>query len=89
MSDAGGTGGGRRRLAVDRGGDPENRLPRAEPEALAREADEKVLVLVLVLATVQHVPKATKDKGRVLVLLVRPVIFIREEEKAFGNNPKP
>ncbi len=44
---------------------------------------------VRLLVTVQHVPKATKDKGRVLVLLVRPCIYIREEEKALGNNLKP
>jgi len=41
----------------------------------------------MMLVTVQHMPKATKDRGRVLVLLAQPRIYIEEEEKARGNNP--
>jgi hypothetical protein len=40
------------------------------------------------LVSVGHLPKATKDRGRVLVLLVQPRIFIRAEQEAQGNNPK-
>jgi hypothetical protein len=58
-------------------------------ETTASQTVNKVADGVTLLVTVQHLPKATKEKGRVLVLLVQPSIFIREEEKARGNNPKP
>jgi hypothetical protein len=40
------------------------------------------------VATVAYLPKATKDRGRVLVLVLQPRIVIGEEDKLLGNNPK-
>lgn len=56
---------------------------RESSSTLSVRADDGQFVLV----PVHYRPRATADKGRVLVLLLQPTIIVEEEERSRGKNP--
>jgi hypothetical protein len=70
-------------LGIDKGegGAEKPRLEEKKSTAALKVEDG-----VAVLVTVAHQPQAVRERGRVLLLVVRPVIYIAEEKQELGNN---